>query len=402
MSVDDLQSQITLSEAASKCGVSIDAPSTGRQVRLDCPFGCHGDHVGKREISVDTSNPQKVFCCHAYGCQVRGNLLSLMHGWLTNSLPPGGKLKGAEFKRVRDVLAGTTTPPTLQSTPCSTATPAETPAKPLRNLPLAENENEKARELVTLDEKFVTDVASMPPAAAMYVRRHPSLSLASMQKWRVGVLPQDGGGDKRGWSLRGQLLYPILAEDGQLLAWVARDPQFEMKEITFNQLPPEARGKEKKPAKHRFPVDFHRGLELFGQQASRLQEPGYRELISQYGIIVVEGFNDVIGLDSIGIPAVGIMSNKITEGQIDKIERFARRLSGGKVVLLFDADEAGDEGAKEAAWHLLQRSLDVRLRWTQAMHGGVFRDRQPESLTCEECDQMIRGTITLCDRIISG
>ena len=64
-----------VAEAASKYGVSIDALNTGRQVRLVCPFGCHGDHVGKREISVDTSNPQKVFCCHAYGCQVRGNLL---------------------------------------------------------------------------------------------------------------------------------------------------------------------------------------------------------------------------------------------------------------------------------------------------------------------------------------
>ena len=214
-----------------------------------------------------------------------------------------------------------------------------------------------------------------------------------MQKWRVGVLPQDGGGDKRGWSLRGQLLYPILAEDGQLLAWVARDPQFEMKEITFNQHPPEARAKERKPAKHRFPVDFHRGLELFGQQASRLQEPGYRELIARYGIIVVEGFNDVIGLDSIGIPAVGIMSNKITEGQIEKIERFAKRLSGGKVVLIFDADEAGDEGAKETAWQLLQRNLDVRLAWTQSMHNGAFRDRQPESLTREEWEKLIQQSI---------
>ena len=214
-----------------------------------------------------------------------------------------------------------------------------------------------------------------------------------MQKWRVGVLPQDGGGDKRGWSLRGQLLYPILAEGGQLLAWVARDPQFEMKEITFNQLPPEARAKEKKPAKHRFPVDFHRGLELVGQQASRWQEPGYRELIARYGIIVVEGFNDVIGLDSIGIPAVGIMSNKITEGQIEKIERFAKRLSGGKVVLIFDADEAGDEGAKETAGQLLQRNLDVRLAWTQSMHNGAFRDRQPESLTREEWEKLIQQSI---------
>ena len=43
-----------------------------------------------------------------------------------------------------------------------------------------------------------------------------------MEKWRVGVLPADGGLDKRGWSLRGQLLYPVLAEDGKVLAWVAR------------------------------------------------------------------------------------------------------------------------------------------------------------------------------------
>ena len=75
-----------------KCGVALDVHGTGRQVRLDCPFGCPGDHAGHRELSVDTSNPQKVFACHAYGCQVRGNLLTLMHGWLTNQLPPGGKL----------------------------------------------------------------------------------------------------------------------------------------------------------------------------------------------------------------------------------------------------------------------------------------------------------------------
>ena len=38
-----------------------------------------------------------------------------------------------------------------------------------------------------------------------------------MEKWRVGVLPLDAGKDKRGWSLRGQLLYPVLAEDGPSL-----------------------------------------------------------------------------------------------------------------------------------------------------------------------------------------
>ena len=147
------------------------------------------------------------------------------------------------------------------------------------------------------------------------------------------------------------------------------------------------------PAKHRFPADFHRGLELLGQHANRLKEPGYREAIAKIGIIVVEGFNDVLGLDQLGIPAVAIMSNKITEPQIAKIERFTKNLSGGKVTLLFDADDAGDSGAKESLWKLAERGLDVRLGWSRAMHGGKFKDRQPENLTADEWEQIIRIAI---------
>jgi 5S rRNA maturation endonuclease (ribonuclease M5) len=394
ISVDDLQAQLTLQEAAEKCGASLDAHGGGKQVRLDCPFGCPGDHSGKREISVDTSNPQKVFCCHSYGCQVRGNLLSLMHGWLTQTQPTTGRLKGSEFKRVRDVLVGAVNPAVATQPATGTPPNVENSPERVRNVPLVKSENEKTRELATLDEKFITDAASMPPSAAVYVRRHSPLTPAWMKRWRVGVLPLDGGSDKRGWSLRGQLLYPVLSEDGHLLAWVARDPRFEEKELAFNQLSPEQRAKEKKPAKHRFPVDFHRGIELFGQHSARLQEPGYREIIAECGVILVEGFNDVMGLDALGIPAVGIMSNKITEGQIAKVERWARLLASGKVTILFDADDAGDEGAKEAAWQLLQRGLDVRLGWSQDMYGGAFKGRQPEGIKQDEWERILRASIT--------
>src|SRR5205085_448919 len=155
---------------------------------------------------------------------------SLMHGWVTGTRPTGDKLKGEEFKRVRGVLAGGGAHAAPGPAEGTKAEPTGKKAAPSRNLSLAQSENEKARELVTLDEKFLRDVAHMPPAAASYVRRHPCLSPTAMQKWRVGVLPADGGCDKRGWSIRGQMLYPILSEDGKLLAWVARDPQFETKE----------------------------------------------------------------------------------------------------------------------------------------------------------------------------
>ena len=162
-----------------------------------------------------------------------------------------------------------------------------------------------------------------------------------MTKWRCVYLPNDGGGDKRGWSLRGSILYPVLSEQGKVLAWAGRDVQFEQKEKDYQQLSAAERSGKEPPAKHRFPKGFHGGIELFGQQASRLQEPGYREFIQKHGLIIVEGFNDVIGLDNLGIPARGIMSNRMTEAQGEKITRFAKQLGVNRVNLMFDCDEAG-------------------------------------------------------------
>jgi hypothetical protein len=50
--------------------------------------------------------------------------------------------------------------------------------------------------------------------------------------------------------------------------------QFELKEKEYQQLSAAERSGKEPPAKHRLPKSFHRGIELFGQQASRLQEPG--------------------------------------------------------------------------------------------------------------------------------
>lgn len=393
--VDRLQAETTLEEAAAKCGVQIEVRGSGPEVRIDCPFHCPGDHGGKREISVNTANPQKVFQCHAYQCGFRGNLLTLMHGWLTGEKPAGGRLKGDEFNRVKRTLAGQASGSPRPATADGPAAPAESPppAEPARNVPLLDSANEKARELVDIDAKFRVDPADMNPEAASYIRRHPCLSPESMKKWRVGYLPRDGGGDKRGWSLRGNILYPILSQDGKVLTWVGRDPGFEDKERQFNALPPDQRSGQTPPMKHRFTKGFHRGLELFGQQGSRLKESGYREAVQQHGILVVEGFNDVIGLDNHGIPAVAICSNRITAEQVDKIAHWARLLAKGKVSLMFDCEPTGDEGAKEALWLLVQRGLDVRLVWSQAMHGRRFAGRQPESVTLDEWTTVLQPAI---------
>jgi len=396
VNVDQLQAQTTLEDAALKCGVTLNTTGSGSEVRIDCPFGCPGDHVSRKEISINTTNAPKVFCCHAYQCQFRGNMLALMHGWLNGRKPSDGKLRGAEFQRVRDVLSNQTqiaSQSRVVATPTTTANADDAVAESdtASNVPLIDADNEAVRELANIDAKFVVEIATMNPAASAYIRRHPCLTPESMRKWRAGYFPHDGGGDKRGWSLRGHIVYPVCSEDGKVLAWVGRDPQFEQKQTEFDSIRPELRGGKPLPMKHKFPKGFHRGQELFGQQASRLKEPGYREAIARHGIVVVEGFNDVIGLDNLGVPAIAICSNRITEAQVAKITGWAEQLAGRKVTLLFDCEQTGDDGAKDALWLFAQRGLDVRLGWSQSMHGAAFKGRQPESLASSEWSNLVRS-----------
>jgi hypothetical protein len=398
--VDTAKQETSLEEAARKCGINLDVHrGSGTNVRIDCPFGCPGDHIGKREISV-SSEGDKLFLCHAYDCGFRGNLLKLMHGWLTGAMPPGGNLKGSDFNRVKNVLQD-------QPTEESTATPVATPpvstpqaevdaARPKRNTRLSESDNEKVRGLIGLEDLFVTDAAEMKPAASRYWReRRHYLTPELCEEWGVGVRPTKNEGDKRGWSLRGQVCYPFLSEDNKPLCFVGRDPEYETKLATFESLSAEQRQaqKLKGPLKHRFPSGFHRGLELYGQHAERLsQHPEYRDFIANYGVIVVEGFNDVLALDQLNVPSVAICSNQVTEQQVAKVARWARQLGNNKVALMFDCQTTGDAGAKEALWSFAQLEPDIRVRliWSQAMHGGDFRGRQPESVTEQEISQLIR------------
>ncbi|MBW3596960.1 MAG: hypothetical protein KY475_06760, partial [Planctomycetes bacterium] len=376
-----------LEEAARRCGSSIEVHGSGAQVRIDCPFGCAGDHAGKHEVSVNVGHASKPWRCHSYECGARGDIIHLIHGLLTGARPPE-KIAGRDFLAAKKVVLGDTAdrqvPPTALTHPR-----AEAPAPP-RNVPLAENDNEKVRELVGLESKLVTDAEAMSPAASRWWRMRPYLTPEICTRWGVGVMPLDGGGDKRGWSLRGKIVYRFLAEDGQVLSYVGRDPDYEQKLAAFEALRPEVRDPAKAPAKYHFPKSFSRGLELYGQHSSRLDErPEYREFLARHGLILVEGFNDVLALDHLGVYAEAICSNQIADQHLAKIIERANRLASGRVSLLFDCNDAGDAGAKEAAWKLLQASVDVRLGWSQDTHGRQFRGKEPECLTRSLIDDSI-------------
>lgn len=62
-----------------------------------------------------------------------------------------------------------------------------------------------------------------------------------------------------------------------------------------------------------------KGRELFGQQVSRLDDERLAESASENGLFVVEGMNDVVKPDTLGIASVGTCSNHATGTQVELI-----------------------------------------------------------------------------------
>jgi 5S rRNA maturation endonuclease (ribonuclease M5) len=329
--------------------------------------------TGDRALAVQTEHPAKQWHCHAYGCGKGGNLVSLC-----DLLKPGGtgRPRGDRFKEIaadlQAMAAGETT-----SAKAPVAPPPPPPA-PKLNIPLKDSENERARGLVDLDRKILDDVANMNPKAAAYFRKRPYFTPELCQRWRMGYLPRDTGGeDKSGGTMRGKVVYAYCDADGQVLTWFGRDPEFEEKHSRWTA----SDRAEREPEKFHFVKGFHRGVELFG--VHRLREPQHAEVLKSLGLILVEGPNDVIRLDSLGAPAVALCGNTITREQAMKAAALARETANGTVTVFLDCDTEGLNGMKQCLGYLAQLT-PVRLAWTDRMFGGKFRGRQPESLLIEE------------------
>src|SRR5205807_5686522 len=142
--------------------------------------------TGDRTLAIRADSDAKKWCCHRYECEHKqgGNLVGLI-----DMLKPGphmnGRPRGERFRAILsdlEQIAGGT-PPLAPPLPSSKPAPIE-PVK--INVPLAESENERARTVVNLHEKFVVDPMAMHPAAANYFRRRPYLTPELCAKCKVG------------------------------------------------------------------------------------------------------------------------------------------------------------------------------------------------------------------------
>ncbi len=392
VNVDELMRQVSFEQAAAYYGVPLpEIHRVGSEIRMRCFLNCgRSEATGNRALAIQAEHPAKIWRCHQYGCGKGGNLVSLC-----DLMKPGthadGKPRGERFKAIIADLLAMTRGEVPQSSPLPAHQPSSEPETASKqqervNVPLAQSDNERARALVNLDAKFVVEVPQMSPRASAYFRSRPFLTPEVSRRWRVGYLPRDTGGDHAGGTMRGNIVYPMLSENGEVLTWFGRDPEFEAKLHAWL-----AAGKqEREPEKFHFVKGFHRGRELFGQH--RLHEEGVREKLAGVGLIVVEGPNDVIALDTLGVPAVGLCSNTVTGEQVEKISRLAGAVGGGVVTLMLDCDAEGESGSRQAIVEIAQRCA-VRLAWSSAMHDGVFKGRQPESLRAEEWKQ-VRAFLT--------
>lgn len=372
--------RVSLEQAAAFYGVPLPEPHrTGHETRMRCFLNCgKAEETGPRALAIKTDDPVKPFHCHEYGCKKSGNLVGLCD-LMKPGENAGGRPRGERFRALALDLQMMAEGIAPKSTPSATPPPpkAADVVPPEHNVPLAQSPNDRARALVRLDDKFLGDLSAMPPAASAYLRRRAFLTPEVRKAWRMGYLPRDAGGDNAGGTMRGHIVYAYHAADGELLTWFGRDAGFETKHREWEAT--DRSGRE--PEKFHFVKGFHRGLELYGQE--RLRDPALREALQRFGLVLCEGPNDVIRLSTLGVPAVGLCSNRITREQAAKAAAFANECAGGTATVFLDCDTEGENGMKQALGYLAQL-VPVRLAWTSTMHGGKFKGRQPESLSSEE------------------
>lgn len=349
---------------------------TQDETRLACHFACGREGMtGDRALSVKTQPDGAVFRCFHYGCTVRGNLLTLVYWMKHDHGPSGDRLKGPEFREIAEDLQALVrgeSRPVGSDKPAAGKPTAEALAAPMVNVPLKDSDNERARELVNLDEKFVNDVAQMNPKSGAYIRKRPFMTPEMMRKFRCGYLPNDAGS-----LLRGHFVYGWPDANGDILTWFGRNLNFEEQHNKWKR----SGDSKDEPSKFRFVKGFYRGLELFGEDVYRREAD--RDLARKLGVIVVEGPNDVMNLHYLGVPAVAVCSNTVTDEQAEKLADLAGELGDDTVSVMFDLDREGESGAKQAVLALAERCR-VRCGWTSRCEEGALTGRQPESLTCEE------------------
>lgn len=149
----------------------------------------------------------------------------------------------------------------------------------------------------------------------------------------AGLLVAPEGGGQPYDRFRDRLMFPILDARGGIVSFGGRamNPDDRAKYLNGPESPL-----------------FHKGATLYGlPEARRILGAEAR---GEQGIVVVEGYMDVIACQRAGLPAVAPMGTALTEEQMERLWRVS-----AEPVLCFDGDAAG----RRAAYRAVERALPL-------------------------------------------
>jgi hypothetical protein len=371
--VNELLARTTLEQFVTHYNFPTEIKRSGNEEKIRNPFACEKCAGNSQAVSVNWQSG--VFTSHCYHCSTRGRVTTLLFGMKYGRQPSGSKLQGQEFKDIAEDIAQVANYRTNESTEKAPMVEPPTiarkePAPRKINLPLSKNEDPRIAKLEHLSDEFVFDVDEMNGRATGYLAKRLYFTQDVMNQWGVGFLPTNSKS-----MLRGNMVYELRNERSEKIGYVGRDLGFEDKIRKWEN----SDRSSKQPIKAKFPPGFAKGEFLYGAEVNRLRGETAKAQLADTGLLVLEGMNDVIAVDQLGLLSVSLCTNRITEGQIEKLSRWSRDLSGGKITLMLDNDHEGFEGSLESL-KKLSAHAHVRTVWTPDCFGGKYRGKQPEEL----------------------
>jgi DNA primase len=193
-------------------------------------------------------------------------------------------------------------------------------------------------------ERFRLGYAPVERGWMLAQARRRRFSLPSLEQAGLAAPPQDPGGPWRE-RFRGRLIFPIHDDRGRAIGFGGRIlPDLEQ------SLAAQGKHVAKYLNSPETPL-FHKRTILYGADLARTasREAGW--------VAVVEGYTDVIAAHQVGLGnVVGTLGTAVGEDHLRALRRLADR-----VVLVFDADEAGQSAADRALELFLASDLDLRV-----------------------------------------
>jgi len=167
-------------------------------------------------------------------------------------------------------------------------------------------------------------------SAAMKKFTPPQLALAGLVK------PREGG-DGYYDTFRNRLMFPIRDESGRVIAFGGRV-------MPGSDDPAKYLNSPETPL-------FSKSRCVFGLDLARAK------IVETRTVAVVEGYTDVVMAHQFGVSnVVSVLGTALTEHHVAMLRRFADR-----IVLLFDADSAGDNAANRALELFLSQPVEIAI-----------------------------------------